>query len=62
MTPLELSASDATIWSITLELSSTVLEASFTLIYNVYSTGITYDDHKLTIVIHLQYRPLEPVQ
>ncbi len=31
--------SDATIWSITLESSIATLEASFTLVYYVYSTG-----------------------
>ncbi len=41
---LESSVSDGTIWSITLELSITILDASFTLIYHVHSTGITYDD------------------
>jgi hypothetical protein len=29
---------DATIWSMTQELSITILEDSFTLIYDVYST------------------------
>jgi hypothetical protein len=42
MTPLESLESDATIWSIILELSITILEVSFTLIYDVYSLGITY--------------------
>jgi len=46
MTPLESSVSDATIWSIILELSIIILDASFTLVYDVYSTGITYDDHQ----------------
>ena len=32
------------------------LEASITLIYDVYSTGITYDDLHLMIIICLQYR------
>ncbi len=36
-----------------------ILEASFTFIHNVCSTGITYDDHQFMIVICLQYRPLE---
>ncbi len=44
MTSLELAVSDDTIWSITLESSILILEASFTPIYNVYSKGITYDD------------------
>ncbi len=38
---LELSVSDTTIWRVTLESSITILEASFSLIYDVYSTGIT---------------------
>ncbi len=45
MTPLELSVSDATIWSIIQEWSIMVLDESFTLIRDVQSTGITYDDH-----------------
>ncbi len=53
MTPLELLVSEATIWSITLESSITILEASFTLIYNVTSTGVTYDDCQLTIIMFL---------
>jgi len=32
------------------------LEASITLIYDVYSTGITYDDHHMMIIKCLQYR------
>jgi len=46
MMPLELSVSKTTIGSITLESSITLLEASFTLIYN---TGITSDDCQLMI-------------
>jgi hypothetical protein len=42
MKPLELSVSDATIWSATLESSITILE-------DVYSTGITYKDHQLNV-------------
>jgi hypothetical protein len=53
MTPLESSVSDVTIWSATLESSVTILEASFTLIYEVYSTGIAYNDRQLMIVICL---------
>jgi hypothetical protein len=49
MTPLELSVSDATIWSITLELSIMILDESFTIIYYVYSTGLTYDDYQSLI-------------
>jgi hypothetical protein len=48
--PLELLASDATIWSIAEELSITILVTSFSLSYAVYSTGITYDDHQLKII------------
>ncbi len=52
--PLESSLSDATIWSVTLELSITILEASFTLIYNVYSTGRDpYLRGRLSTVDHL---------
>ncbi len=47
------SVSDATIWSITLDLSIMILEVSFTVIYDVCSTGITYDDHQLTVIIGL---------
>jgi hypothetical protein len=46
MTPLELSESDATIWSVTLELSITILEASFAQIYEVY----VFDDCNMFIV------------
>jgi hypothetical protein len=46
MMHLEFSVSDATIWSVTLESSITILELSFTLIYNVYNTGVTYGDHQ----------------
>ncbi len=35
-----------------------ILEASFTLIYVVYSTGVTFDDHQLTSVIFLQWRDM----
>jgi hypothetical protein len=51
MTPLELSVSDATIQSITPESSTTILEVSFSLTYDVYGTGIAYDDQQLTIMI-----------
>jgi hypothetical protein len=57
MTPLESSVSEATIWSATLESSITILEASFTLIYDVYSADVTYNDCQLMIVICLQYMP-----
>ena len=49
MMPLESSVSDATIWYITLELPSKILEALFTIIYDVYSTGVTYDVHNMFI-------------
>jgi hypothetical protein len=47
MMHLELSVSDATIWSVTLESSNTTQEASSTLTYDVYSTGVTYDEYKI---------------
>jgi hypothetical protein len=53
---LESSASDATIWSITLESSITILEASFTLICDVYGTGISYDDRDMFIVQATNFR------
>jgi hypothetical protein len=53
MMPLELSVSDAIICSGTLESSIMILEASFTIIYDVYGTGITYCDCQLMIVICL---------
>jgi hypothetical protein len=45
---------DVTIWSITLELSISLLEASFVLLEDIYS-GF---NSKITIVACLQYRPL----
>ncbi len=50
MTPLESSVIDATIWSVTPGLSIMILETYFTLIYDVYSTGIAYDDRHVFIV------------
>ncbi len=50
---IEPSVCDATIGSITLVSSIMFLEASFMLIYDVYSAGITYDDHQMTIKIGL---------
>ncbi len=50
MMPLELLLSDATIESITQNLSIVILEESFYLIYDVYSTGNTYDDYQLKII------------
>ncbi len=51
--------SDAKIYSINVESTITIFEASFTLIQEVYSTGITYDKHQLTILMCLKCRPLE---
>ncbi len=56
--PLQLSVSYATIFSVTLESSPMMLEVSFTLTCNVYSTDITYDNHQLIIRIGLLYKPL----
>jgi hypothetical protein len=42
--------SDTTIWSVTLELSIKILEASFSLTFDVYGAGITYDDCQLIII------------
>jgi hypothetical protein len=53
MMPLESSVSDSRIWSVTVEWSITILEASFTLIHDVYSAGVTYDECQLMIVICL---------
>jgi hypothetical protein len=53
MMPLLSEVSDATIWSGTLESSIMISEASFTLIYDLYSTGVTYDDRQLMFVICL---------
>ncbi len=39
--------------SVALELSITILDVLFTLIYDVYSTDITYDDSQLVIMICL---------
>jgi hypothetical protein len=44
MMPLEQSVSDATIWSVTLDLLIMILETSFTLNCGVYNKSITYDD------------------
>jgi hypothetical protein len=51
--PPELSVSDVAIRSFTPELSIMILETSFTLIHDVYSTDLAYDDRQLTIVIYL---------
>jgi hypothetical protein len=58
MTPLQSSARDGTIWGVTSEASITILEASFTLICDVYSIGVTCDDCQLTIETCLLYRPM----
>jgi len=50
---LESSVSDATIWNVTLESLITILEASFSLIDDVNSTGVNYDNRQLTIIICL---------
>ncbi len=51
--PLESSVCDATILNITLESPIMILEASFTLIYDVYSTDITHDERQLMIIMCL---------
>jgi hypothetical protein len=33
----------------TLEMSFMLLETSITLLENIYSTGVTHDDHNMTI-------------
>jgi hypothetical protein len=55
MTPLESSVSDAPFLSITLESSIMITEASFKLIYHFYSTGVTYDDRNVFIVLATSY-------
>jgi hypothetical protein len=61
---LESSVSDATIRSITLKVSITMLEVLFTLIYDFHTTGFTYVDCQWTIVMCIQYRPqiFQPVR
>jgi hypothetical protein len=49
---------DVTIWSITLELSISLLEASFVLLEDIYSTGRSGFNRQITIVACLQYRAL----
>ncbi len=68
MIHLELSVSDATIWSINLELSVMILEASLSLICDTYGKGITYNDHQLFIVqvsgkqdYQLMFTPKQPL-
>jgi len=41
-----------------LELSIILLELSIMLLENIYSIGITHDDHHMTVVICLKYRTL----
>jgi hypothetical protein len=45
MMPLESSASYVTIWSITVESSIVILEASFSLIYEINGTGIIMNEN-----------------
>ncbi len=45
--PLELSVNDATVCRIALELWITIIEASFTQICEVYSSGLIYDNRQL---------------
>ncbi len=50
---------DGTSWSITLELSITLLESSIMLLDNIYSAGFTKNRHlqsSFMIVKHLQFR------
>jgi len=55
MTPLQSPMSDAPFLNITLESSIMITEASFKLIYHVYSTGVTYDDRNVFIVLATSY-------
>ncbi len=48
----------ASIWSITLELSITILEALFSLIYDVNRTGITIDDQIVFIVNKSKFKTI----
>ncbi len=59
--PLESSVIDITIFSVIIELSTMIPQVSFTLVYDVYSTSITYNDCQSAIIICLQHRPLEAV-
>jgi hypothetical protein len=49
---LELSVSNATVLSVTLELSIAILEASLTLNCDVYGTCVTIDNRQLIIVVY----------
>ncbi len=60
----ELSVSDATIWSVTLEsllMILMIIKASFTLIYDVYITGITYDNCNMFITQSTAYNYLKAI-
>ncbi len=59
MTRLELSVIDTTIWSVTLESSITIQEVSFTVIYDVYSTGISFNEQAtdLNLMVAEPYSP-----
>jgi len=56
MMPRELSASDATTWSATQELSITIPDES--LSFMMFIAVITHEDRQLKIMICLKYRPL----
>ncbi len=51
MTTLESSVSDATIWSITLEPSNTILEVLFTFLIYFCSTDFTQDDYYNMLIV-----------
>jgi hypothetical protein len=44
---------DATSWSVIVQLSIMLLESSIMLPENIYSTGIAFEDHYMTIKICL---------
>ncbi len=48
---------DVTSWNITFESSVTLLESSIMHLKNIYSIGVTHDDHRVTIVKCLKYWP-----
>jgi hypothetical protein len=56
--PSRVAVSYASIWSITLELSITILEALFSLIYDVNRTGITIDDQIVFIVNKSKFKTI----
>jgi len=45
-------------FGVSIESPVMIIDASFTLIYDVYSTSVSYDDHQFRIVICLYYRSL----